>query len=146
MWGIIIVALPALALTVGQHALLILVLPLFFTRRSIHGQWTRFLNYLAVAITLNGTWSTSVVAVSLLWNGPSEVLTWFYPVLILLVFNHASFLLYIFSFMVILIQLLFTSASTTIYITSLMMIILKVYNLIWLSLSDAFPITPMFWN
>ena len=99
---------PALALTVGQYAVIFLVLTLFFPHISIHDQWPRFLNSWHIVITLRDNSYTVMMAVYLLWNGPSEVVTWLYPVLIILALNHPSVLLYIFYFMGILLQLLFT--------------------------------------
>ena len=64
------------------------------------------------------------MAVPLILNGPSEVVTRLYPVLILLVFKYPSILLYIFSFMGILLQLMFTLEITDIAIISLTMIFL----------------------
>ena len=87
---------------------LILVITLFFPCSIIHDKWPRFLNYLPVAITLHDTSSTTMIAVPTLLNGPLEMVTWLYPVLILLVFKHPSVLLYIFSFWGILLPLLFT--------------------------------------
>ena len=70
-----------------------------------------------------------MMAVPPLLNGPSEVATRLYPALILLVLNHLSILLYIFSFMGISIQSLFTLVSPTIAIPLLIIIVLKVSNL-----------------
>ena len=113
---------PVLALTVGKYAVMILVLTLFFPRSSIHDQRTRFLNFWPVAITLHDNSSCAMIAVPPLWNVPSEMVTRLYLVLILLVVNNPSVLLYIFSFMGILLQLMFTYASTMIAIPSLIMV------------------------
>ena len=99
---------PFLTLTVGQYAVTILLLILLFPCCRIHDQQPRFQNYLPIGVYLHDPSSTAMMAVSPLWNGPSEVVTRLYPVLNLLVLNHPSILLYIFSFMSVLLQLLFT--------------------------------------
>ena len=123
---------PALALTVGQYVVIILDITLFYPHTSIHDQWPRLRNSCPIATTLNDTLSTAMMAVPPLWNGPSEVVTWLYPALILLVLNHPHVLLYIFYFMGILLQLLFTSASPTIALPSLVILFFKVSNLCWM--------------
>ena len=128
----------ALALTVGQFVVMILVITLFFTISSIYEQWPRFLNSWPIAIALHDTPSTAIIAVR-----SSNSL---YPVLILLVLNHQSILLHIFSFMAISLQLLLTSAIPKIAIHSLIKIFFKVSNLCCISWYDTFPIPPMFWN
>ena len=105
-----------LVLTVGNCALMILVNTLFFPRNSIHDQQFRFLNSWHIVIALCDTSSTAIMAVPPLWNGPSEVVTRLYPVIILLVFNHPSALLYKLYFMGILIQLMFNSTNPKISI------------------------------
>ena len=135
-----------LSLTVGQYAVMILVITLFFPCISIHGQQTRFLNSWPVVITLHDNSYTSIIDVPLFWNVPSEMVTRLYPVIIHLVFNHPYVLLYIFYFMLILLQLLFTSASNMIDIPSFIVVFFKVSNSCWLSWSDELPIPPMIWN
>ena len=81
---------------------------------NIHDKLPRFLNSWPIAIYLHDVSSTSILAVPKPWNGQREVVTQVYPVLVLLVLNHPSVLLYILSFVGILLQLLFTSASPTI--------------------------------
>ena len=61
---------PALALTVGHYAVMILVLTLFFLFSSIHDQRPRFLNSWPVAINLHDNPSTAMIAVIPLWNDP----------------------------------------------------------------------------
>ena len=90
---------PELELTSWDYAVMIMILTLFFLHSSIHDHQLRFLNSWPVAITLHDTSSSTMISVPLLWNSPSEILTLLYPVLILLVLNHLSVLLYILSFM-----------------------------------------------
>ena len=137
---------PALELATGDYAVRILVLTLFFPHSSIHDHQIRFLNSWPVAITLHDTSSSTMISVPPLWNGPSEILTLLYPVLILLVLNHLSVLLDILSFMGILPKLLFTSSSLMIAIPSLIMVSFKISYFCWLGWSNAFPTPPMFWN
>ena len=89
-----IYAPPELSPTVGQYMVMIMVLTLFFPRSSIHDHWPRFISFWHVAITLHDTSSTAMMAVPPLWNGQSELVTWLYPVLIILFLNHRCFLLY----------------------------------------------------
>ena len=128
----------------GKYVVMVLVLTVLSPLRSIHDQWTRFLNYWLVAITLHYNSSTAIMAVPPNWNGTSAVATRLYLLIINLVFTHSSTLIYIFSFMGILLQLIFTSESHRIYISSLIMVFIKVYNLCWIGWSDAFPILPIF--
>ena len=130
----------------GQYAVMILVLVLFPPRSNIHDQHPRFLNSWPVLIALHDTSSTVMIAVPPLLNHPPEMVTLLYPVLILLILNHPSFLLYILSFMGILLQWLFTSVSHIIDIPSSIIIFFKVSSVCWIDWYDAFPIPPMFWN
>ena len=113
---------PALALSVGQYVVTIMVLTLFFPCSSIYEQQPRLLNSWPAAITLHDNSSSAMISVPPFWNGPSEMVTRLYPGLILLVLNHPSVLFYIFSFMEILIQLLFNSEIHMIDIDSLMIV------------------------
>ena len=106
------------------------------------GFWSSWL----IEISSHDTSSITMMYVTPLLNGPSEVLNHLYPVLILLVFNHPSVILYIFSFMGVLLQLLSISASPIIAIPLLIMIIFKVSNLCWLGWSYVLPVLTMFWN
>ena len=139
-------ATPELVLSVWQYAVTIMFLILFFPHSNINEQWTRLLNSLPVPFSLHDTLSNAMIYVPPFWNGPPEMVTQLYPVLIFLVFNHLSFLLYIFSFMRILLQLLFIASIPIIATPSLIIVFLKVYSLCWLNLYYALSIPPMFCN
>ena len=91
---------PALALSAGQYEVMILVLVLFPSRSNIHDQRTRFLNSWTFPIALYDTLSTAMIAMPPLWNGLPDMVTLLYILLILIIFNHLSVLLNIFSFMI----------------------------------------------
>ena len=110
---------PVLALTLRHYAVMILVITLFYRKNSIHEQRPRFRNSFPIDIDLHDTLSTAIMAVPLILNGPSEVVTRLYLVLIFLGLNYPYFLLYI---LVNVFQLLFTSASPMIAIPLLIMI------------------------
>ena len=116
---------PALEFSMFQYDVVILVLILLFHRINIHDQRHRLLNSWTIPINLHDTLSTAMIAVPMLWNGPLEIVTLWYPVLILLVLNHLSILLYIFSFMGILLQLMLTYASPIIAIPSFIIVFFK---------------------
>ena len=137
---------PALALAVGQYAVMIMVFAIFYPCGRIHDQRNRFLNYWPVPIALHDNLSTSMIAAPPLWNDPPEMVTRLYPVIFLIFLNHLSVLLYIFSFMGILLQLMFTSAIPLIDFPSFIIVFFKVSSLCWLDKSDALPIPLMFWN
>ena len=141
-----IYAPPALALAVGQYAVIIMFLILFFPWSNIYYQRPRLMNSWPVEIALHDTFSTVMIVVPPLWNGSPEMMTQLYPVLIFLVLNHPYVLLYIFSFMGILIQLLFNSVSPIIDITSLIIFFFKVSIFCLFDWYDALPIPTMFWD
>ena len=74
---------PEIELTVGQYAVIILIIKLCFPRSSTHEQRPILLNSRPVVITLHDTSSTTIMAVPPLWNYPSEMVTRLYLVLIL---------------------------------------------------------------
>ena len=137
---------PVLALAVGQYAVIIMFLILFFPWSNIYYQRPRLMNSWPVEIALHDTFSTVMIVVPPLWNGSPEMMTQLYPVLIFLVLNHPYVLLYIFSFMGILIQLLFNSVSPIIDITSLIIFFFKVSIFCLFDWYDALPIPTMFWD
>ena len=137
---------PALAPDVGQYYVMVLVLVLLLPHINIHDQQPRFLNSWPVLIALHDTLYTAMISVPLLWNGPPEMVAWLYHVLILLILNYLSVLLYTFSFMGVLLQLLYTYASPIIVIPSLIKVFFKVSSLCLLDWYKALPITPMFWS
>ena len=115
--------LPGLVLAVGQYMVMTLFLVLFLPCSRIHDQHPRFLNSWPVMISMHDTSSATMIDVPPLWNFPPEMVTKLYLVQVILVLNHPSVLLYIFSFMGILLQLLFTSASSMIVILSFIMLL-----------------------
>ena len=66
---------PVLALTLRHYAVMILVITLFYRKNSIHEQRPRFRNSFPIDIDLHDTLSTAIMAVPLILNGPSEVVT-----------------------------------------------------------------------
>ena len=62
---------PAIVITIGKCAVMILVLILFFYCSSIHYQRPRFLNSWPFKINMHDTSSTTMISVSPLLNGPS---------------------------------------------------------------------------
>ena len=58
--------LTALVFTMGQYAVMIMVLILFLPCSNIHEQQPRFLNYRPIAVALHVNFSTAMIAVPLL--------------------------------------------------------------------------------
>ena len=65
----------ALVLTIGQYAVMILVLIFLCPCNSIHDQISRFRNYWPIVIALHNASPTATMAVPPLWNGSLEVVT-----------------------------------------------------------------------
>ena len=124
---------------------MILFPALLFPRSSIHVQQPRFLNSWPITIDLHDTSSTAMMAVPPLLNGPLEVVTWLYLVIILL-FLTIRLSYYICSFYGVFI-------TTTIYLYKFYDIhsfvdhyIFKIYNLWWIGWSGVLHIPSVSWN
>ena len=60
-------ATPSLELTIGQYAVKVMVLTLFYLCSSIHDERPRFRNYWPITISLHDTLSTAIMDVPPLW-------------------------------------------------------------------------------